>query len=94
MENTPKNTKKRKVRSWVWAHYKPSQAEATCTCNHCGELISTHNGTNKMKNHLLSHSVFKPESTVPSEMKKIKTENPNDQLITTKLYVSYFLIFC
>jgi len=43
-----------------------------------------------MKNHLLAHSVLKPESTNPShdhDTKKIKTENPLQQVITTKLAI-------
>lgn len=90
MESPPKATKKRKVRSWVWEHFKPSTSEVA-SCNHCGELVSIINGTNRMKNHLMAHGVLKPETTLPSEVKKIKTENPLQQVITTKLYVSLIL---
>jgi hypothetical protein len=88
--NTP--TKKRKLRSWLWEHYKASPSDLPeATCNHCGVVIITSNGTNKMKNHLVSHSIFKSDSTNPSETKKPKPENPLHQVITTKLYVFYFL---
>jgi hypothetical protein len=86
MEISPQSAKKRSVRSWVWEHFKVS-SPTEASCNHCVDLVSSINGTNKLKHHLLSHSIFKPETnTTVKATKRMKTENPLQQVITTKLY--------
>lgn len=75
IKETSENPEERKIqkRSWVWEYYTKA-ANDWAECNICNINITRRNaGTSAMTNHLMTHSIKRPESFITIKKGSAKT---------------------
>jgi hypothetical protein len=75
-------------RSWVWKHFVEHKSDKQiAVCSVCEGLVAYGNGTNKMKNHLAGHKIFKPTENENENNPRKKFKGfCDEERLNSKLY--------